>query len=135
MKGVINRLVEEKVQTLGRFYLYEGTRQLFDCVILELPYRSNKKNISNICSGVYTCKLRYSEKYDWHYELQDVQGRSLILIHFGNYYTDTRGCILFGKNFDDINKDGYKDITSSRATIKEFMSIAPKEFELTINEI
>jgi hypothetical protein len=134
-KGCINRLEENKVETLGRFYFYKGIEQLFSCVVLELPDRSNQNSISRICGGVHICKKRWSKKYGWHYHVTDVEGRKLILIHFGNYYTNTRGCILFGRKFADINKDGYKDITSSKNTIDEFMSIAPDEWELTINDI
>lgn len=135
MLGVINRLERGCKQTLGRFYLYNGTDEIFSCVTLELPNRGNERNISNICGGEYTCKLRHSKKYGWHYQVTNVDGRDLILIHFGNYYTNTRGCILFGKDFADINKDGVKDITSSKSTIKAFMNVAPKEWKLIINEI
>ena len=135
MRGIINRLVENNIQTLGRFYFYKRTDQLFDCVVLELPNRQNQTSISRICAGEYLCKKRWSKKYGWHYILLDVDNRELILIHFGNYYTDTRGCLLFGYRFEDINKDGKKDITSSRMTIEKFMSIAPNEWKLTINDI
>lgn len=135
MRGIINRLTENKYQTLGHFYLYKYEEQIFDCVVLELADRQNQTSISRICAGEYVCSRRHSEKYGWHFILKDVEGRSMILIHFGNYYTDTRGCLLFGRKFADINKDGVKDITSSRDTIKEFMAITPNEFKLTINDI
>ena len=99
---------------------------------LELPDRGNHKSISCIPLGSYKCVLRWSQKYEWHYHVKDVPGRSLILIHFGNYYTDTRGCILVDNAFKDINKDGYRDVTSSKKTMKRILAFMPKEFELTI---
>lgn len=135
MKGVINRLIENKVETLGRFYLYDGYKQVFSCVVLELPDRQNQTSISRICAGVYKCKRRWSEKFKWHYILEDVDGRELILIHFGNYFTDTRGCLIFGNDFAHINKDEYPDVTSSKKTMKKLLDFVGDEFELTINEI
>jgi hypothetical protein len=135
MKGVLNRLQQSDVQTLGRFYLYDGLNEVFSCVVLELPDKQNQNNISRICGGVYTCKKRYSDKYKHHFHVTDVHGRKLILIHYGNYYTNTRGCILFGDDFAKINDDEYMDITNSKNTISDLMEIAPDEWELTINEV
>ena len=58
--------------------------------------------------------------------------RDFILIHEANYYTDLKGCIGLGADFIDINKDGELDITSSRATKKKLLEIAPGGFEILI---
>lgn len=134
-KGIVNRLVYEDMQTLGKFHLYDGLKEVFQCAVLELPNRQNKRSISNVIAGKYKVTKRWSKKYDWHFIIEDVEGRDFILIHFGNYYTDTRGCLLFGKEFHDINRDGYKDITSSRDTMRKFMDLAPSEFILQINDL
>lgn len=103
MKAKLIRLVQEKVQTLSSMLFFDDDVNLILSVkVLELPDRENKRSISRIPAGKYTCKLRYSEKYKWHFHVQDVEERSLILIHFGNYYTDTRGCIIVGNSFTDI---------------------------------
>lgn len=135
MRGIINRLVQDEIETLGAFYFYDKEEELFASVVLELPNRKNQKSISRICGGEYLCKKRWSKKYGWHYHVTNVEERTLILIHFGNYYTNTRGCILLGELFADINNDGVKDITNSKNTITKFMSIAPNEWKLTINDI
>lgn len=135
MKGILNRLVSEDKQTLGRFVLYDELKPVFDCAVLELPDRQNQNNISNICSGVYKAKRRWSAKYGWHYHIIDVEGRELILIHFGNYYRDTRGCILFGNDFTDIDGDGYRDVTSSKKTMNRLLEIAPDEFKILIHDM
>lgn len=135
MKGVLNRLQEDEVQTLGRFYLYDELDEMFSCVVLELPDKQNQNNISRIPAGTYTCKKRYSDKYKHHFHVTDVEGRKLILIHYGNYHTNTKGCILFGDDFARINSDEFTDITNSKNTISDLMEIAPDEWEIIINNV
>lgn len=132
--GLVVRLLEESKQTLGRFYLFEEVCEVFSCCVLELPDKNNQRSISRIPAGIYTAKLRWSKKYDWHYILEDVDGRSYILIHFGNYYKDTRGCLLFGNDFTDIDGDGFRDVTSSKKTMERLLKIAPKEFKIMITD-
>lgn len=131
-KGLVIRLEHETKQTLGKFYLFNGLLEVFSCYVLELPDRQNQKSISRVLDGDYICVERWSKKYGWHYILQDVKGRSYILIHFGNYYTDTRGCLIFGNAVSDINKDGFRDVTSSKKTMQRLIAAAPKQFKLTI---
>lgn len=133
MKGFVNRIANEAKQTLSRFHFYNDVKEIFTCAVLELPDRDNQTSISRINPGTYTAKKRWSPKYKWHYHILDVEGRAMILIHFGNYYTDTRGCLLFGNAFTDINGDGHRDVTSSKKTMKRFLDIAPETFEITIN--
>lgn len=133
MKAKLIRLVQEEKQTLSSLLFFDDDVNLLLSVkALELPDRNNQRSISRIPAGKYNCKLRYSEKYAWHFILENVPGRSYILIHFGNYYRDTRGCILVGNNFKDVDKDGYRDVTSSRKTMKRILSVAPKKFELIV---
>ncbi len=129
------RLKQDDTQTLGRFFAFDGIYKVFECVTLELPDRENKTSISRIPAGKYICKRRYSKKYGQHYIVTDVEGRSYILMHFGNYYTNTRGCILMGNDFADINKDGHIDVTSSVNTMKALVNAMPNEFELTIIDV
>ncbi|NKI28268.1 hypothetical protein HCG49_17070 [Arenibacter sp. 6A1] len=132
VKAKLLRLVQEPVQTLGEMLVYKGLDKIFDCKILELPDRGNKNRISRINDGTYRVVKRHSAKYGNHYHILDVEGRTLILIHFGNYYTDTLGCILAGKSFSDINKDGYRDVVSSKETMKKMLEVVPEEFQLTV---
>ena len=133
MKAKLIRLIQEPVQTLSSFLLFDNdVKLLLHCRCLELPDKQNQNNISRIPAGKYCCKLRHSTKYGWHIHIQDVEGRTLILAHFGNYYRDTRGCLIVGNGFTDIDGDGYRDVTSSKKTMKKILAIAPNEFELTI---
>lgn len=135
IQGVIDRILHQDKQTLGWFVLYDGIKPLIRCSVLELAFLDNKQNISSICSGVYIVEKRWSEKFGNHFILLDVDGREYILIHKGNYFKDTRGCLLFGNNFTDFNGDGYLDVTISSRTMKKLYDLAPDKWKLTINEI
>ncbi len=66
---------------------------------LELPWRDNERRISCIPTGAYESlylPLSASGKYRSTYHLQQVDGRSGILIHNGNIVSHTDGCILIG---------------------------------------
>ena len=67
---------------------------------LELPWKNNQKSVSCIPEGRYKCRVRLARESatrDYvHLLVQDVKDRSYILFHYGNYPTDTRGCILTG---------------------------------------
>ena len=133
MKAYLIRLDEGIEQTLGHFTLYDGLEKVFECVTLELPYEENLTNISCVNKGVYEVTHRYSEKYKNHLILNDVPNRRYILIHYGNYNSDTEGCILVGSRFAQINKDSLLDITSSRRTLSELLGATNgKGFKLTI---
>ena len=131
---VINRLEHTETQTLGSLHLYRGPLHVFQCYSLELPDLNNQKKISRIPEGKYTGIRRWSEKYGDHIHITEVEGRSMILIHYGNYYTQTEGCVLTGLGFYDINADGHKDVTHSRDAMKTLMNLVPQEFDIIIND-
>jgi len=133
MKVTITRSKLEDAQTLGALVLTndEG-KKLFNCKTLELPWLNNKRNESCIPLGNYKVVARQSAKYNKHYHIQDVPGRSFVLIHIGNYYTQTKGCILVGKSVSDINGDGYLDVTNSKSALQELLKLAPNGFDLEI---
>jgi len=129
----ISRFLEDKYQTLAKFFVLDHCElELFSGYILELPDKDNKTSISRIPQGSYTCVKRNSPKYSDHFHVLDVEKRSYILIHHGNYNTDTRGCLLPGKDLIDINGDGLKDVTSSKKTMAKLNELLPDEFELCI---
>ena len=133
-KAFLNRVQTDEYQTLGYFSLYDGVNLIFDCVSLELPWKDNETNISCIPKGTYKVTPRYSDKYTKHFILEDVPSRKFILIHAGNFNSDTRGCILLGTSFGKINQDSLLDITASRrATSELFFATNGDGFELTIS--
>jgi len=133
-KAFLNRVQGDDQQTLGYFSLYEGVNLIFDCVTLELAWKDNETNVSCIPKGTYKVTPRYSDKYTQHFILEDVPNRKFILIHSGNFNSDTEGCILLGTSFRKINQDSLLDITASRRATSELLFATDGEgFELTIS--
>lgn len=124
----ISRQIHQDKQTLGTMY-YNG-REI--CKTLELAWRNNERRISCIPVGTYKVVRRASPKYGAHFHLTNVPNRNLILIHNGNYHFQINGCILVGATHEDVNMDGYKDVTRSKPTMEKILKILPKSFNLTI---
>lgn len=124
----INRFQTDSKQTLGEM-IYNSK---IIAKTLELAWRNNEQRISCIPTGVYRVVRRWTAKYGNHFWLQNVPHRSMILVHYGNFHFNVLGCILVGKEHIDINYDGYKDVTSSKDTMRELNKILPLEFEIKI---
>lgn len=133
---LLSRLVDNGQQTIGSLQAYCIGEFSLLFSTLELPFKNNNKNTSCILPGKYTCSKRFSEKYGWHLIVNDVLGRSYILIHYGNFNTDTKGCILIGDGFAKINKDSLMDLTNSRKSLQKLMSYISDDdkIELIIQE-
>jgi len=113
----------------------------FRCRTLELPWRNNKPNISCIPVGEYDVEIRISNKYGRIYWVRNVEGRSYILIHSGNYggdkfkgwKTHIAGCILLGKTGGFLG--GQVAVLNSRIAVRQFMeSMEYESFKLRIQE-
>jgi hypothetical protein len=132
MKALLKRFDYSDKQTLGSLVVYDEGSIIFSCYTLELPDLKNAPQISCIPRGNYNVVPRNSPKFKDHLHITNVQNREYILIHGGNYYTQIRGCVLVGQTLTDINADGYKDVTSSKNTLKKILQLAPNGFELEI---
>lgn len=110
----LKRIEQNEKQTIGHLFVRNnagGVVAVFSTI--ELPYRNNSRNISSIPVGKYQVVKRWSFKYGHHFHILDVVGRSMILIHKGNYYKNTQGCVLVGYYHSDINNDGLLDVVQS----------------------
>ena len=114
----------------------------FNCRTLELPWRDNKKNISCIPPGEYKVEIRISPKYGRIYWIRDVENRTYILTHSGNwagdkykgYKTHVAGCILLGKKRGFLQ--GQVAVLNSRIAVRQFMEHMEYEtFKLRIQEV
>lgn len=133
LKVCLERKNTDDQQTTGKLFVYDKEGALlFSCRTMELPWKNNQRRISCIPAGVYRAIKHHSPKFGNSFWLQEVPGRSEILIHKGNYKHDTLGCILPGKNLSDINGDGYQDVTSSKATMKDLWNVLPVAFDISI---
>ena len=131
INGYLDRMESDDVQTLGYLYLKKGKDIIFSCVTLELPDRNNAPNVSRIPNGSYRVVKRVSPKYGEHFLVEGVAKRSFILVHSGNFYYDTQGCILLGTDHIDINGDGHKDVVGSKATVRKLYQTV-NSFRLTV---
>ena len=75
--------------------------------------------------------------------IKDVGGRSLILIHWGNYagsmnpatgHPDIKGCILVGRSLKDITGDNVSEVLHSKSTFNKLMKVCPDGLTLTIEQ-
>ena len=106
-----------------------------DLVSLELPWKENQRRISCIPDGIYICVKHTSPTFGECIWIQDVPDRSEILIHAGNYTTDTLGCVLVGLDFADLNKDGVHDVIHSKQAMKILLNSVPDKFTLSISTL
>lgn len=130
---LIERLTDDGVQTLGRMYvLNENSGVEYQCVTLELTWKNNKNRVSCIPEGEYEVVRRWSPKFKDHFHITDVEGRSFILIHSGNYHSQILGCVLVGDEYKDINRDGRYDVVNSKNTLADLRGLMPQKFKLKI---
>ena len=113
--------------TIGRL-----TYNDFQCLALELPWRENQQNISCIPYGNYDCEKYMSGTHGECIAVLDVEDRTHIRIHKGNFTHQILGCILVGDGIKDINRDGVPDVINSAKTLKELLSVLPDKFKLCI---
>lgn len=123
-------------QTTGKAWVeLHGSYPIFDFYTLELPWKDNQKRISCIPEGQYKWIKHESPKFGSSLWVQDVPGRSEILMHVGNFTKDTLGCILPGDGILDINGDGILDVTNSRKTMKTILEKVSNSGEIWIESI
>lgn len=113
----------------------------FSCFTLELPWRDNEKGISCIPPGEYQAIITKSNRYGLIYWLPKVEGRTGILIHWGNFAGDpikglkthSMGCILLGKLIGFLG--GQRAVLNSRVAVSQFISAMNYEpFILKVQE-
>jgi len=130
-KLILHRKYSEQ-QTTGVLLVVDGDRLLFSCNTIEPPWKFNLKNESCIYESEFICKKIISPTYGNCIEVTEVKGRTHILIHWGNYVSNTDGCIIVGDSFKDINNDNLKDVINSQITFNKLMDILPNSFKLSI---
>ncbi|BAV09108.1 hypothetical protein SAMN05421788_101553 [Filimonas lacunae] len=85
---------------IHRTYHKQGTNGRLEidgkpfCFTIELPWKENESQISCIPEGTYPLAKRFKVERGHHLLVQEVKGRSLILIHpANNALNELRGCI------------------------------------------
>ena len=125
----------------------EGTFGLLESEALqmhtgELPWRDNARSISCIPPGEYLCVSHISPKHGHCFWLQDVPGRSEILIHAANWMGDKalgfksnlEGCIAIGMKFArDVGVKDQDMLQQSQLALAKLIEYTDfKAFNLTI---
>ena len=124
---LVDRFKQDKVQTLG--HLSVGG---FECYTLELPWRNNRVNVSRIPEDTYIAVQHVSPRFGNSIWLPEVPGRTEILVHWGNFFRNTLGCILVGRTFFDIDGDGHVDVTHSKSTMEQLYDVIRFEQQFKI---
>ena len=106
---------------------------LFNTV--ELPWKNNERRVSCIPAGTYKVIKHKSPKFGECLWIQDVPGRSEILIHVANKSSELLGCIGVGSAINDIDDDETPDVINSKSTLKQLVALMPDEFELEIVQV
>ena len=98
---------------------------------LERPWQDNERSVSCIPEGSYPLGYRESplitrlhegrEGYTHGWEVQEVDNRSHIMFHIGNYVKNSDGCILIGARKDFQGQTPV--VWSSREAYNEFVSL------------
>jgi hypothetical protein len=111
------------------------------CYTIELPWKDNLPGVSCIPEGRYGLKKRYSPRFKHHLILQNVPGRSLVLVHPANdALAELRGCIapvsyLSAPGKGNESKKAFEKLLKpvSEALEKEpvFLTIKSKEDDFT----
>jgi hypothetical protein len=135
MKVIISRFYGISY-TKGTLQVFEGNELLYTCKTIELRWLDNQHDISCIPEGSYHVEKFDSSTKGKCFWIKNVPGRSGILIHKGNFVSgqqiDSKGCILVGKYFSDINYDGFIDIADSTKALDQLSLLLPDSFRLHI---
>lgn len=136
----LHRTVLNERVTMGELWAFDATGnvapfggnerpQLFT---LENPWLDNQPMISCIPAGKYICRRVESPTYGSTFEVADVEGRTHILFHWGNYPKNTQGCVLVGQS----KAEDVPAVWRSRAAHAEFLKMteAVDEFSFSIIE-
>lgn len=127
-KVTLKRIDDDGV-TVGKLILPSGNK-LFT---IEPPWKRNRQNVSCIPTGIYLCKKsKYNAGGYMTFEIMDVEDRTNIKLHKGNFDNDTKGCPLIN-DMIGADHDKLRGVSSGQA-FREFWDEMSKfkEFVLEI---
>lgn len=139
MTNTLEKLLLDRIKTSddGTFgqIIRNGHQIAATC---ELPWNDNIPRQSCIPKGVYLCTLGTSpsknKQVDYQvYKVNEVTGRSEILIHIANWPHELLGCIGVGRNITELK--GKPAIDHSTDTMKELLQSLPRSFYLQVTGV
>ena len=119
--------------TTGKLLLVDNkTNLILQLQTLERPWIFNERKVSCIPTGTYLVKRHISPKFGQCFKIQDVKGRSDILIHSGNIVNDTLGCVLVGLTRDYEEGNNTAMVFNSRKAMAVLLALIDKDIVLHI---
>lgn len=106
---------------------------------VERPWLDNTPSLSCIPEDTYALGLRYSPvvnktsggEFKEGWEVLDVPDRTYIMLHPGNWPTDTQGCIAVGDKLVVMHRsqnDWLPAVSNSRSTFKKVMGLLDQSY-------
>jgi len=133
MRLLIERFAYTKHGTLGQFdFEADDGAGLVAGYTIELPWRDNRNGESCIPVGGYRAIRHDSPTFGPTMWLQDVPGRSEILIHVANSPTDLDGCIGPGDDYGWWDDRDELAVWNSRDTLDLVLAEAADEIRVDI---
>ena len=130
---ILERNKSTLFSTTGKLLLVDNkTNLILQLHTLERPWIFNERKVSCIPTGTYLVKRHTSPKFGQCFKVQDVKGRSDILIHSGNVVNDTLGCILVGLTNGSVDDSSSAMICNSRKAMAVLLALIDKEIVLHI---
>ena len=128
----LKRMRYDKTQTLGVMNVFKDN--LFVCSIATLEQDWNNNQISKSCipKGEYIVKHWNSTSHPDSFILEGTEPRTAILIHKGNYASQSAGCVLVGLTHLDIDRDGSIDVSQSATALAKLYDICKTENIISI---
>ena len=115
---LITRGADNGVEIIGTLVKSDKS---FGCSTLERSWKNNLPNISAIPTGIYQCQYNFLWRdLAYHYQVMNVPNRTGIFLHSGNYFFDSKGCIILGSLPSDINSDGQQDLINTKQLVSNF---------------
>ena len=121
--------------TFGRVVDDEGE---FVCFSVELPWRENERGRSCIPPDTYPLSPWSSARFRAALHVANVEARSAILIHSGNWGGDAekglkthlRGCIAPGRRIGVLK--GQRAVLASKPALRHLIALDPSELVIEV---
>lgn len=125
MKAILTRAFQDARATIGILQFSDLRHD---------PFYILENSILIIPAGTYQVAPYTSPTHPNVYQLKDVPGRTYILIHPGNFASDTKGCLILGISAGRLG-DQLAVLDSQVGMVKFRNAIGAQEFELQIRDI
>lgn len=136
VQGMLTRTYDADGPTFGSLLLTNDGPDMFSCFTLELPWFDDRAGVSCIPEGQYSMIRHSSPAHPNVWQVNNVPGRTEILIHNGNVESDSLGCIIVGRTSDPdgrvLGKPAVLESDAALGDLMQFTEAWPDGWNLTI---